>query len=485
MSRDPMQSVIVIGAGVNGLVAAHTLAGAGRRVLVLEQRSDTETDASPNVGWVPPQVVKELSLDTHGFAVRRTDPWISSALPDGSRLELWHDVGRSAEAIRRLSLADAAKWPEFCARMRKLGSVLEALYVVPPTDVETTDPMELLRLAGLGLRVRRLGKQGMIDLLRILPMAVAELLDDWFASDALKGVLGAAGVTHLHQGPRSGGTAFGLLHHHVGSPTGVFRPPVSNVSQVLSALPGIEIRRGATVTGITLKDGRATGVVLAGGEEIAASQIASSADPRRTMLGLAAPGWLDPEFALAVRNIKCRGVAATVTLTVDRAPDFSTLLIAPSLEYLERAYDDAKYGRVSTHPWLEARADGNRVIVHAQYAPYELADGSWDDARRKALGDLVVERLTERAPSLRSAITAREVLTPADLERRYGLTEGHAYQGELTLDQILFMRPVPNWGHYRTPITGLFLCGAGTHPGGAIAGASGRNAAREILHGKD
>jgi len=251
--------------------------------------------------------------------------------------------------------------------------------------------------------------------------------------------------------------------------------------EVLARLPGVEARRGARVVRITVANGRATGVVLASGEQLAAPVVASSADPRATLLGLLEPGWLDPEFARAVRGIKCRGVAARVILTVARDPGFSTLAVAPSLEYLERAYDDAKYGAMSRHPYLEARVEDGRVVVHVQYAPYTLADGAWDDARRRALGDLVVEGLAEHAPALRQVVTGCEVITPQDLAERGGLTEGNAYHGELTLDQVLFMRPVPGWSRYRTPIPGLYLCGAGSHPGGGIAGAAGRLAARQIL----
>ena len=470
---------IVIGAGANGLVAAHILARAGRRVLVLEQRQ--EIDGALDAGWVPPEVVSDLGLDRHGLRVVRPDTWISVALPGGGRLELSQDAGRSAVAIRRVSPADAAKWPAFCRRMHRLAGFLEALYRVPAPDVETRDLRELARLAGLGLKARRLGKEAIVDLLRVLPMSVAELLDDWFEHDGLKAALGAAGVLHLRQGPRSGGTAFVMLHHHVGSPPGVFRPPLSNMVEVLARLPGVEARRGARVVRITVANGRATGVVLASGEQITASVVASSADPRATLLGLLEPGWLDPEFARAVRGIKCRGVAARVILTVARDPGFSTLAVAPSLEYLERAYDDAKYGEMSRHPYLEARAEDSRVVVHVQYAPYTLADGAWDDARRRALGDLVVEHLAAHAPGLRQVVTGCEVITPQDLAERGGLTEGNAYHGELTLDQLLFMRPVPGWSRYRTPIPGLYLCGAGSHPGGGIAGAAGRLAARQIL----
>ncbi|HXI33279.1 MAG TPA: NAD(P)/FAD-dependent oxidoreductase [Gemmatimonadales bacterium] len=474
MSHD----TIVIGAGVNGLTAAHYLAHAGRRVLVLEQAK--EPTATPDTGWVPDALIKELGLARRGLVVQQPDPWIAAPLPGGGRLELSQDVARSTEAIKKISPADAAKWPEFCKRMHRLAQVLQQLYTEPAPDVETTDPRELLHLGLVGLRVRRLGRQGMIDLLRVLPMAAAELLDDWFENATLKAILGSAGVMHLRQGPRSGGTAFNMLHHHVGSPAGVFRPARSNVREVLEGLEGVEVRRGAQVARIAVKDGRATGVMLASGEELQAATIVSDADPRATLLGLLDPGWLDPEFALAVKNIKCRGVAARVTLTLERAPDFTTLLVAPSLDYLEHAYDDAKYGRVSANPWLEARADGTKVDVHVQYVPYVHGD---DPARAQAVGDVAFDVLTQHAPGL-PHVNARQVLTPDGLEQQSGVTEGHLYHGEHTLDQILFMRPVSGWSRYRTPIAGLYLCGAGTHPGGAIAGGSGRNAARAILKEK-
>jgi len=448
---------IVIGAGVNGLVAAHYLARAGRRVLVVERRA--APDPSLDVGWVPPQVMRELDLRGAGRAPRLElpDPWICAPLQAGGRLELFRDVAKSADAIRRISPADAAKWPDFCARMRKIAGVLERLYVAPPPDIESRDPRELLRLAGLGLHVRRLGRQTIIDLARILPMSVAELLDDWFESDTLKAVLGAAGVWHLKEGPRSGGTAFNFLHHHVGSPAGVFRPPRSNITEVLLAIPGIELRRGV----VARPTGR--GVVLEpSGEELVAPIVVSSADPRATFAGLKAD--LDPEFVRAVDNIKCRGIVARGIVTLERPADFAALCLAPTLDHLERAYDDAKYGRTSAQPYIEAQATNGRVDLHVQYV--SAADPTLKEKVARALG------VDPARVSLQ---------TPLDLEREYGLTEGHLYHGELTLDQILFMRPVAGWSRYRTPLPGLYLCGAGTHPGGSIAGAAGRNAARVIL----
>jgi phytoene dehydrogenase-like protein len=434
-----MSAALVIGSGVNELVAAHVLARAGHRVILLGERVEED-----GTGWIPPRIVRELALQD--VKIDQPDPWAMAPLADGRRLELWCDMARSVDSIRQLSGRDAAKWPAFCERMARLARFLERLYGATPPD-----PLSI----GFALRARRLGRQGLTDLLRFLPMPVAELLDDWFESDALKGVLGAAGMAHLQQGPRSGGTAFGLLHHHVGSPLGVFRPPRSNIQEVLVKLPGIEIRFDAEVARIAVHEARVTGVVLANGEEIAASLVVSGASPRRTLLELVDPGWLDPELARAVRHIRCCSAVAWVTLQLDRTPGFSTLVIAPSLDYLERAYDDAKYGQVSREPWLEASCDErHRLDVRIRYAPSKLEDG-----------DLVVKMLSRH---LRGATVIERVARPP---------EDHA---ELSLDQALWMRPLPELARYRTPIDGLWLCGPAMHPGGGVAGAAGYNCAREI-----
>lgn len=452
MSATARWDAIVIGAHVDGLVAAHYLARAGRRVLVVEERQAPEPRL--DVGWVPPQLVRELGL-AGGLRIERPDPWIAAPLPGGGRLDLWRDVAKSAEAVRRVSPADAAKWPEFCTRMRRLAGVLEALYVQPAPDIETREVGELLHMAGLGFHVRRLGKQTVIDLLRILPMSIAELLDDWFENDALKGVLGAAGVWHLRQGPRAGGTAFSFLHHHVGSPAGVFRPHRSNISQALAAMPGVDVRRGTEAT-VVAADGRATGVQLGpSGEQLSAPVVISSADPQTTFEPLKAQ--LDAEFVRAVGNIKVRSIVARGTLTLERPADFTTLCLAPSLDYLERGHDDAKYGRNSVSPYVEAQALNGRVDLHVQYAV----------SPDRALAERVAAVLGAQG----NQVSLEEPVS-------------HLYHGELTLDQILFMRPVPGWSRYRTPIEGLYLCGPGTHPGGGIAGAAGRNAARVILKEK-
>ena len=331
--------------------------------------------------------------------------------------------------------------------------------------------------------MRRLGAEALADLLRVAPMSIADLLDEWFESDALKAVLACGGVLHLAQGVRSGGTAFNFLHHHVGASEGVFRPPRTNAARVLRALAYVEAKAGK-VAKIVVRQERAAGVVLASGEEIAAQIVVSAAGPRQTLLEWSDPARLDPELVRAVRNVRSRGVASQVTLTLDRDPGFTTLTIAPSLDYLERAYDDVKYGRMSAEPWLEARYSKeerrHRVDVHVQYTPHALRHGEWNDQRRDALARAVVERLS-RHMSVQGAVAEVAVGSPLDLERARGAPEGQVYHAELALDQLLWMRPVPDLARYRTPIRGLYLCGPAMHPGAGIAGASGMHAARAIL----
>jgi phytoene dehydrogenase-like protein len=441
-----VSDAIIIGAGSNELAAAHQFLRAGRRVVVLQERApDTHSE-----GWLPSAIAMP------GVKVDQPDPWLRMLLADGGTLELSHDVGRSANAIRRLSTADAAKWPEFCERMRKLAALLEDIYLAPPPSLVD------LRFA---FKIRRLGRTGMEDLMRLLPMPVAELLDEWFESDALKGALSALAVRDLQQGPRSAGTAFRLLHLHVGNPPGVFRAPRSNYCEI--ARPGLDIREGR-VARINVRGGQATGVTLAGGQEMSASFVISGADPQRTLLELVEPGWLDPDFVRALRHIRSRGVAARIRFELDRAPEWKTLTVAPSLDYVERAYDDAKYRRISAQPCIDAIADGTNVDAIFQYAPHG-ANGD--------VGGVTTKLLEPHLP----AIKRMSVQLPADLEHVHGWPQGQAHHAELSLDQALWMRPLPELSGYESPIRGLWLCGPAMHPGAGVAGASGYNCAKAIL----
>jgi phytoene dehydrogenase-like protein len=481
MSDSRSGITVVIGAGVNELVCAHYLARAGRHVTVL-QPDAAETEHASVAGWVPAALVRDLALDVHGFRTWQPDPWLTLPLTGGGRLELAHNVARAADAIRCLSARDAAQWPAFCDRMHRLSQLLAEIYVRTPPDPLGKAPADWLQLADTALRARRLGRQGIEDLMRIVPMSVADLLDDWFESDALKGALGAAGILHLHQGPRSGGTAALLLHHHVGNPAGVFRPPPSNIESVLTQMPGVEMRAGE-VRRIEVSAGRVSAVTLATGETIATQLVVSGADPQRTLLDLLDSGWLPADYLHALERLRCRGVVASVRLTLDRPSPLSRFAIGPSLDYLERAYDDAKYGAVSRAPYLEATCGphGERTVdVHVQYAPYELADGEWSTEKRAALADLAIEILARHAPEIGSSVVERNMLSPRDLEEQYDYPAGQLYHLEPTLDQMAWMRPLAGWARYRTPVAGLYLCGPATHPA-SVSGICGYNAARQIM----
>lgn len=475
--------IVVIGGGVDALVAAHWLARAGESVTMIDERGQVPSSTS---GWIPPEVIRRLDLAAHGLVIGAPDPWLSAPLPNGGRLDLWRDSARTANAMRALSAPDADRWPAFCEQMREHAAVLAALYSAPAPDVMTRDWRELLHVAKIALRTRRLGRARLESFLRLVPMSIADLLDDWFESDLLKGVLGAAGVMHLHQGPRSGGTALAFLHHHVGNAPGVFRPSHSNIEAVLARCSGVDRRANVRIQQIDVQAGRVTGVTLVDGTHIAATLVVSAASPWQTLLDWVDAAWLEPDAIRAIRNIRARGVVAHVVLTLDRAPGFAALAIAPSLDYLERAYDDAKYRRISHAPLIEARyvapsgADATHaVIVQMQFAPYLLAEGSWDASRKQALVDTVIAAVANHLP--RDAILSTQCVSPADAATDDGFPAGQAHHAELALDQFLWMRPTPSLARYRTMIGGLYLCGPAMHPGAGTAGASGMLAAQTVL----
>ncbi len=504
---------IIIGAGHNGLTSAAYLAKAGQRVLVLERRDiiggtvSTEelwpgyrVDPVQHFGQLAPDIVRDLGLNVAG-ALKRAP--LVSLQRDGEALVLEPDVTATARAIARFSAADAERWPAFVALMSKVAGFLNEVYAAPFPRVPKVEAAEAPALAQLGLKLRGLGKKDMVEAIRVLPMSMLELLDEWFESDALRGLLAARGVHGLTQGPMSAGTAFLFLHHWAvqGSlfPTTV-RGGVGALSSALAKAAegaGVEIRRGTEVAQVRLEGDRATGVVLANGDEIVARRVLSALDPRRTFLGLVRPEALDPEIVWTTQNIKLRGSVARVNLAVDGLPAFNgvseagmrgALVVSPSLNDLEKAYDATKYGRLSERPYLEVslpslsepgRAPAGKHIlsIHLQYAPFKGENADWPDRLLK----LALSTLSDYAPDLAGRVEHSQVLTPRALEECYGLTEGNLFHGEMMLDQILFMRPLSGWAQHRTPIENLYLCGPGTHPGGGVSGASGRNAARQLL----
>jgi phytoene dehydrogenase-like protein len=517
-----MYEAIIIGGGHNGLVTAASLSKAGRKVLLLEGRdvlggaAATEEifpgfkfdTGAHDAALFQDEIVENLSLKAHGLAFQQSPALIFAPQLEGPAFTLWRDTSRSVGEIAALSESDAARYPEFVQQVDRMAQPLRNMMLRTPPDLFDRKLGELAGWGKLGLGVRRQGDQEMMEFLRVLPMAVSDYLDEWFESDSLKGLLGAPGVAGSRQGPRAAGTALMFLYQHICGFQGsrFVAGGMGRLSEVLATAArenGAEIRTAAPVARILLDGDRAIGVALEDGQEIGAVTVASSADPRRTFFDLIGPEKLDPEFVRKVGNILYRGSTAKVNLALSGLPHFNGqteveqlgghIRICPSLEYLERAYDDAKYGRISAEPYLDIviptildpslAPDGRQVMsVTMQYAPYALSDGEWND-QREALGDLVVETLAQYAPDIKELVLHRQVLSPLDWEATYGLTEGSIYQGQMGMDQLLVMRPVPGWSRYRTPIKNLYLCGAAAHPGGGVSGAPGYNAAREILRG--
>lgn len=522
-ARD-VYDVVVVGAGHNALVTAALLAREGWKVLVLERRevvggaAATEEVfpgcrvnlAAQDAGLVQREIVSDLGLEDRALEWVHPPAVATSLTGGGEALTLWRDTGRTRDEIARHSRADAARFPEWTDYLRSMARVLRVALDHAPPILHDASARERLRLLRPLLRAGRMGKRTVVELLRVLPLSARDLLDDWFAGDALKGMLATSGLLGARQGPSAMGGAFRMFYHATGGDACGFRSTVF-VKGGMGVLPealadaarghGAVVRTGAEVESIRVEDGVATGVLLADGEEIPARCVVSGVDPRRTFFGLVGAPRLGPEFNRRVTNIKLHGTTASLHLLLDGLPPLPEAaerlsghtLVAPDLEYLERAGDDSKYGRCSARPHLDmvvptlhdpALAPEGRHLASIQirYAPYRLRSGSWqDDATSDALLAGVLDVLDEFLPGLRARIVDHRLLTPLDLETELGLSAGDEYHGQMGLDQLLFMRPVPGWGRYRTPVERLFLCGSGTHPGGGVTGGPGRLAAREIL----
>jgi phytoene dehydrogenase-like protein len=512
---------LVIGGGHNGLVCAAMLARAGRKVLVLEAATQVGGAAvtrefAPGfrvsagahlMHLMPADLLRELRLEEHGLEWAAQRMSTTALLPGGARLVVGEqEPGK--DAPRGLSGADAQAYAEYAARMRRFAAALVPMFSRVPPRLGTTAWSDRLALLRLGWQIRKLGRRDMRELLRIGGMNVYDLLEENFDSDALKGALGFDAVLGANFGPRSPGTVLTLLYRlaaESAAGAGGLSQPKGGMGAVCDALAkaaraaGATIRTGAPVAGIRIEADRACGVVLESGESIDAHSVISSADPKNTFLGLLGPRHLDTGFVRRVHHIRSRGLAAKLHLALNRAPPFSgvaeahlrgRLLIAPSLQHIEHAYNHAKYGEFSASPAMEitvptfndpALAPSGQHVLSAivQYAPYALKEG-WQSGRQRFM-DTALDVLEGFAPGLRGCIVGAELLTPPDLEREFRISGGHWHHGDLAFDQFLMVRPVPGAAQYRTPMDGLFLCGAGCHPGGGVMGVAGRNAAREVL----
>ena len=528
---------VIIGGGHNGLISAAYLARAGMKTLVLEKRhvlggAAVTEELYPGfrfsvfsyvVSLLRPEIIRELQLPRHGLDILPLDGTFTPLRPGdgpaaGGGDYLWrvNDHGRTVRELRRWSKTDAEAYGEYGQLMVEMARFIKPILAITPPDLTSLDPRPLMPLAGLARTFQQLPERQQAVFIQLMTMSAADFLDQWFETDPLKATMAASGIIGTYQGVRSPGTAYVLLHHYMGEIDGAFRAwgipkggtgGVSNAIASAARSLGVEIRTEAPVARIMVRDGRATGVALESGEEIAATDVLSSVDSSRTFLGLLEPGTLDPEFEEEVRRFKFRGSSGKVNLAVDQLPDFVSLpgvgehlrgaiSFSPSLDEMERAYDDAKYGHFSKKPYIDMiiptlvdpsmAPPGKHVIsCFVQYAPYKLAPelGTWDD-QREAFGDAVIDRIAEFAPNIRDIILFRNVQTPLDIERTTGLTEGNIFQGELSLEQLFFNRPVPGYARFRTPIRDLWLCGSATHPGGGIMGANGRIAAMEVLRAR-
>jgi phytoene dehydrogenase-like protein len=517
------RDVVIIGGGHNGLVTAFYLAKAGYKPLVLERNAQVGGAAvtdefhpgfrcstlAHTAGPIQPQIVRDMQLEQHGLKWIMPEVCVTALSPDGRALSLFQDANKSAQEIARFSQKDAAKYPEFQKSLAKISRVIADALATTPPDIDHPSRGDLWSMLQTGRAIRKLGKKDMFRLLRWGPMAVADLAAEYFETELLRAVIAARGVFGTFLGPWSAGSALVLLIRAAGDshPAGSASLAAGGMGAVTQAMAsaakaaGTEIRTSAEVIEIRVQDGTATGVLLSTGEEIHAKAVISNADPKRTLLKLTDPTHLSPDFVQKLQHYRGNGTVAKVNLALSSLPEFTALNgnhaalkgrihIGNEIDYLERAFDECKYGNFSRQPYLEATIpsltdptlapEGKHVMsIYMQYAPYKLK-GDWEE-QRKSLGQTVVQTLAKYAPNLPELIVTHQIITPHDLEEKYGLTGGQIFHGELALDQFFTMRPLLDWARYRTPIQNLYLCGSGTHPGAGLTGGSGANAAREIL----
>jgi phytoene dehydrogenase-like protein len=516
--------VVVIGGGHNGLVNAAYLAKAGKKVVVLERRgvlggaAVTEeivpgflfSECSYVVSLLRPEIIRELDLPRHGLEILPLDGTFSPML-NGDYLWRVNDHAKTQREIRRHSRLDAEAYDEFSKMMTPMCRFVKPLLSMIPPDPTTLNPKDLKQLNFLLQRFRELSSEERYTLVQLMTMSAADFLDQWFETDVLKSTMSASGIIGTFLGIRSPGTAYVLLHHYMGEIDGAFRSwgfsrggtgAISNAIGAAARELGVEIRTKAPVDKIIIKNGRVAGVALQSGEELLANVVSSSVDPHLTFEKFIDAKELPSDFLESVRRYKFRGSSGKVNIALSGLPNFKALpgdgahlrgamSISPGMEYMERAYDDAKYGHYSKRPYIDmvipsltdpsVAPPGKHVLsCFVQYAPYKLAEGTWDD-HREAFGNNVIDTIAQHAPNIKDIIIEKQVLTPLDLEREFGLTQGNIFQGELSLEQLFFLRPVPGWAYYKTPVENLFMCGSATHPGGGIMGANGRIASQVIL----
>ncbi len=515
---------IVIGGGHNGLVNAAYLGRAGKRVLVLERRhlvgGATVTEelypgfkysvCSYVVSLLRPEIIRELDLPSHGLEILPLESTVTP-LPNGDYLGRWADHDHTRRELYRHSARDAEAYDDYGKLMYHLAFAVKPIVGMVPPDPTSLSPKDLRGLLKLGRHFRSLGEERFHALFKLMTMSASDFLDEWFETEPLKATMSASGIIGTFLGPRSPGTAYVLLHPYMGEIDGAFRAwgfargGTGAIAEAIAGAArrfGAEIRTEAGVAQVIVKDGRATGVILESGDEICARVVVSGLDPKRTFLKLIEANQLPADFVDSIRRFKIRGSSGKVNLSLSELPNFTCLpgegphlrgaiSISPSVDYLETAYDDAKYGDFSRRPYMDIISPsmidpgmappGKHVMsIFVQYAPSDLK-GGWDETRREAFGDAVIDTLAQYAPNLPGAILHRQVLTPWDMERDFGLTQGNIFHGELSLHQLFFLRPAPSWADYRTPLENFYQCGSGTHPGGGISGASGRLAALNVL----